>query len=573
MTFPMSSPKLVSLFSGTGALDLAVTAATGAETVAVADVCGEPQTKNWPHKTPCQAPCTILNHRFPGVPNLGDVSTVDWSAFLKTLSIDDIVMLCAGFPCQDVSTAGKRAGLKDGTRTGLWSEVVRAIRELQPRLVVLENVPGIFTAPASGDVEPCEVCLGDAAGEHLRALHAVLADLAEVRFDAEWVCVPASGVGAPHKRLRWFLLAYPAGNPWRLKHGDGPIATNPASDGRVARGTESAGLIGRSDAAQRGDADLVLLKTPTSQLAVNGGSQHPDKRKEGGHGPTLADEVEHLLGTPTARMWKGSGPVGSASHEWLLDHGNVEAQVLLLPTPMVKNNENRQSDGYGPNLGEALALLPTPAVNDMGRAYTPEEWDAWTAKMQAAHGNGNGHGKSLEIEAARLLPTPTTQPTTGNGHARNLGTESRHLPTPAVADVQGGRRARSGDRGGELLLNGIAAEQRFGEYGPAISRWEAVIGRRAPDPTSPTDNYRKMRTRRMARTDPKPAGMRGSLVPTMRLSPAFTEWMMGLPAGWITDVPGITHNEALKACGNGVVPQQASAALRHMLAAVSEAVA
>jgi len=88
-----------------------------------------------------------------------------------------------------------------------------------------------------------------------------------------------------------------------------------------------------------------LLKTPTSQLAVNGGSQHPDKRKAGGHGPTLADEVEHLL--------------------------------------------------------------PTPAVNDMGAAYTPETWDEWTAKMQAAHGNGNGHGKSLAIEAQRLLPTPT----------------------------------------------------------------------------------------------------------------------------------------------------------------------
>ncbi len=54
-------------------------------------------------------------------------------------------------------------------------------------------------------------------------------------------------------------------------------------------------------------------------------------------------------------------------------------------------------------------MLPTPAVNDMGRGKTPEDWDAWTAKMQAAHGNGNGHGKSLEIEAQRLLPTPTSQ--------------------------------------------------------------------------------------------------------------------------------------------------------------------
>src|SRR5690606_36819961 len=115
----------------------------------------------------------------------------------------------------------------------------------------------------------------------------------------------------------------------------------------------------------------------------------------------------------------------------------------------------------------------------------------------------NSHGKSLEIEAARLLPTPS------------------------VADTQGGRKGRSGDRSDELLLNGIAHEQRFGQYADAIARWEKVLGREAPSPTEPT-------------------GRNGA----HRLSPKFTEWMMGLPAGWITDVPDITRNEALKASGN-----------------------
>jgi len=97
-----------------------------------------------------------------------------------------------------------------------------------------------------------------------------------------------------------------------------------------------------------------LLRTPTAQLAVNGGSQHPDKRKAGGHGPTLADEVEHLL--------------------------------------------------------------PTPAVNDMGEGKTPEQWDAWTSRMRAKHGNGNGHGASLAIEAQRtLLPTPTARDEVASG--------------------------------------------------------------------------------------------------------------------------------------------------------------
>ena len=162
-----------------------------------------------------------------------------------------------------------------------------------------------------------------------------------------------------------------------------------------------------------------------------------------------------------------------------------------------------------------MPLLPTPAVNDMGKAYTPDEWDAWTAKMQAAHGNGNGHGKSLEIEAARLLPTPLrSQGSTSEGYGLSLN---------------------------EAVGLGARA-QTFGQYADAIARWETVIGRPAPSPTEPT-------------------GKNGA----HRLSPEFTTWMMGLPPGWITDVPGITRNEALKACGNGVVPQQAAAALRLLL--------
>jgi len=85
------------------------------------------------------------------------------------------------------------------------------------------------------------------------------------------------------------------------------------------------------------------------------------------------------------------------------------------------------------------------------------------------------------------------------------------------------------------------SEQNWGKFAPAIQRWEEVTGRKAPAPT-------------------KPDGKDGN----HRLSSEFTEWMMGLPAGWITDV-GLTRNEELKACGNGVVPQQAELALRHLL--------
>ena len=97
----------------------------------------------------------------------------------------------------------------------------------------------------------------------------------------------------------------------------------------------------------------------------------------------------------------------------------------LLGTPTRDNAvRSERFKRKSPNMGELAALLPTPVVNDMGRGKTVEEWDAWTDEMKAKHGNGNGHGPSLSIEAARLLPTPLANPS--HGHYLNR----RLLPTP-----------------------------------------------------------------------------------------------------------------------------------------------
>src|SRR5208282_3242190 len=94
-------------------------------------------------------------------------------------------ILCGGFPCQDISNAGKRAGI-DGERSGLWSEFARLIGELRPRYAIMENVAAL---------------LG-------RGLERVLGDLASIGYDAEWHCIPASAVGAPHRRDRVWIVAY-----------------------------------------------------------------------------------------------------------------------------------------------------------------------------------------------------------------------------------------------------------------------------------------------------------------------------------------------------------------------------
>lgn len=183
--------RVGSLCSGYGGLEMALEMVFGeTELVFVADI--------------DKGACKVLQHRFPGVPNLGDLREIDYN------DVGQIDILAAGFPCQDVSAAGARKGLVKGTRSGLWSEVAKAIDLLRPGKVFLENVHGLLSAKADSGVERCPMCMGDRRGEpFLRALGAVLGDLASLGFDAEWESVRASDVGAPHRRERVFILGWP----------------------------------------------------------------------------------------------------------------------------------------------------------------------------------------------------------------------------------------------------------------------------------------------------------------------------------------------------------------------------
>jgi DNA (cytosine-5)-methyltransferase 1 len=119
-------------------------------------------------------------------------------------------------PAKDVSVAGRRAGLAPDTRSGLWLHVARAVEALRPCLVVIENVRGLLTSPArpARDVEPCPWCVGDdPAQPPVRALGAVLGSLADLRYDTRWLVLRASDVGAPHRRERVFLAAWPTDTP------------------------------------------------------------------------------------------------------------------------------------------------------------------------------------------------------------------------------------------------------------------------------------------------------------------------------------------------------------------------
>jgi DNA (cytosine-5)-methyltransferase 1 len=238
------------MFSGSGILELVIHQVWGATPAWFCE--HEPPTEANPN--PTQAAARLLAHRFPGVPNHGDVARVDWGA------VEPVDILGLGFPCTDVSAAGRRAGLRPGTRSGLWSHAAYAIGQLRPKLVVIENVRGLLSTDAHCDVEPCPWCVGDGSSRNLRALGAVLGDLASLGYDARWCGVLASDVGAPHPRFRVFILAWPAADADRRSSGGGPnLARWGPVSGTVAGGGVAADPIhaehdggGPAGPAQRG---------------------------------------------------------------------------------------------------------------------------------------------------------------------------------------------------------------------------------------------------------------------------------------------------------------------------------
>jgi len=121
----------------------------------------------------------VLAKHWPEVKRYGDIKECG------AANLDPVDLICGGFPCQDISYAGKGAGI-EGKRSGLWKEFYRIICELRPRFVLVENVPAL---------------LG-------RGLDVVLGDLASCGYDAEWESLPAAAFGAPHRRDRIFVVAY-----------------------------------------------------------------------------------------------------------------------------------------------------------------------------------------------------------------------------------------------------------------------------------------------------------------------------------------------------------------------------
>ena len=268
--------RVLDLFSGIGGFSIGLERA-GMTTVAFCEIDKKAQL--------------VLKKHWPDVPVFEDVSTLTKELLdERGITVD---VICGGFPCQDISYAGAGAGI-EGERSGLWSEYARLIGELRPRYAIVENVSALLS----------------------RGLDRVLGDLASFGYDAEWHCIPASAVGAPHRRDRIWIMAYAdsqhgrpeqsisiseSGKTWDKPSGSGSDGSHTDS-ARLERWTQAILQEKERDQDTRHVRPLVSVIRRDSQWDVepnvgrvaNGVSSRMDRLKQLGN--AVVPQIPELIG-------------------------------------------------------------------------------------------------------------------------------------------------------------------------------------------------------------------------------------------------------------------------------------
>ena len=267
--------RTLDLFSGIGGFSLGLERTGGFKTVAFCEI------EDYPRR--------VLAKHWPGVPIYDDVRTLT----AERLRADGIGVdvICGGFPCQDISVAGRRAGM-EGARSGLWSEIARLAGELRPRLIIVENVAALLS------------------GDDGRWFGAVLGDLAALGFDAEWHCIPASALGAPHRRDRIWIVAY---------------AANDRTGRRQQQSESSEGARHVADTEGQRCREVRQHRERSTERATGRGEVLADARRSGCAGPgpyrdagdrsplVTREAIESQHGR-VADFWRTEPDVGRVAH-------------------------------------------------------------------------------------------------------------------------------------------------------------------------------------------------------------------------------------------------------------------
>jgi len=301
-----------SLFSGAGGLDMAVEQ----------EFCGQLE---WQSEVD-PAASRVLAHHWPGVPNLGDITRIDWR---KVAPVD---VLCGGFPCQDLSLAGKRAGLS-GSRSGLWRYMHKAAEILEPSVVIVENVLGLAASGAIDDVT---------------------ADLVNLGYEVVWTVTSAASVGAPHRRRRVFIMARKSETPTvrRVPGDDGAPSGTKLFPTPEAKNAHAGQDFARADRPNSGGDDLVtalvkeaLLCTPTASDGTGGKLSRSGARIN-----------EPLLGGQAREMASGWGKYATAIRRW---------ESLTRPAPRPTEPTSTGAPRLNPAFSEWMMGWPAGWVTDV----------------------------------------------------------------------------------------------------------------------------------------------------------------------------------------------------------------
>lgn len=368
--------RIGSLCSGYGGLDMGLQLAIGGEVV-------------W-HAEYDKDASKILAPHWPDVPNHRDITTVDWT------QVEPVDWLTAGYPCQPFSHAGKRQGTNDVRH--IWPYVATAIRILRPRNVLLENVAGHLS-----------MGFGD-----------VLGDLAQAGYDAQWCCVRASDVGAPHRRERVFIIASDthraAGSQWwqsapgqtqgRRSRPDvsGPVRTptpDTAGDRWDEGWPEPAGIIQGFDATERGcstPADAECGGRHGGAPNPLGGQVKRATATGGGESPGITANAD-CTGSEARSRRQGTGDAGrlqpmvGGSTDWgtytpAIRRWEQQTRPAPAPTEPGRNGKPRLS----PLFVEWMMGLPAGHVTDVN-----------ISRNNQLKALGNGVVPAQAAHAVRLL--------------------------------------------------------------------------------------------------------------------------------------------------------------------------
>lgn len=277
--------KIGSLFTGYGGLDIGVQQVFGGETVWVSDI--EP------------GPVLHHKHHHPNIPNLGDITQVDWQG------VEPVDIIVGGSPCQDLSYAGRRAGLT-GARSGLWWNMAEAIQTLTPRLVVWENVQGALRPTKPGEYP---------------AVTIIEETIQELGYQTGWVQQKLSNIGGCHHRNRVFLLGWKEETPHSLVNNPPPtpvgakfLPTPTASLGR-STGSGVGTVRNMRPGRQRAVVDYLTYLAEPGELHVDWGKWPEEK--------TGIDSHTGLVGYPPPGEVLVRGPRGGRRFntqfiEWMM---------------------------------------------------------------------------------------------------------------------------------------------------------------------------------------------------------------------------------------------------------------